>query len=507
MDIREIHIDHFGMWEAVHIPSLAPGLNVIHLDDGGRPIDFARFLHQTIFGYPESHHDISGSLVLHEQNRSWRLNRERDRHGGESLTFQDVARPSVNAASAFQKRFDDRRAVVAEQLFVPCEEADANDRWAWLTQNTQLANQLLGNHVPKQDVNGALERARGSSLKAFGGVLERLGQQREQLLAEIVELQARNLRQPTVKKSAPPSGTDHAELKDELRMLDRQLAPLKRASELCDQWTELQRLQARTIESKPVAGLRDLWTEYQKLELEKTQLQDSVSSRPRSKRKKPRRSSEREVRWLLKQRDWVTEAAANQFNADLETADVSRDNADELRHACHLLEASQLEAASAHRRLNDYAKRTNVDWSTLLEEQPPNRFVEISSDSPLAHETPEVQLAELKRRRLWIREEHWYLQEHQEISTQTYVWLAILFTLSIAALFGTLLVVSTTTQWVLASFGLGGIVASGAIKLSVELRASRQLNRTKDRLRQIDNEILSLTEQILCEQQLSLIHI
>ena len=500
MDIREIHIDHFGVWEAVHIPSLDAGLNVIHLDDGGRPIDFSRFLHQTFFGYPESHHDISGSLVVREQDRTWRLERERDRHGGVSLTFQDQARPGVDAAVAFQNRFNARRALLAESLFVPTEESEAADRWDWLTQNTELVDQLLGKHNPKVEVNEALEAARESSLQAFGELLERLGKQRERLLEEIGDLQSRNLRQPQKKKTAVPK-IDHAELKDELRMWDRQVAPLKRAVELCDQWSELQRLQERISDRKPIAALRDLWTEYQKLEQEKRYLQESVSARPRSKRKKPKRSSQRELRWLLEQRDWVTEIIDSQTNADFEASEVSRESDDELRHACHLLEVAQKEAASAHRRLNNYAKRTNIDWSTLLDEEPAKQFVEIANDSPIAHEAPEVQLAELKRRRLWIREEHWYLQEHQEVSTQTYVWLAILFTLSIASVFGTLLVVSSTTQWVLASFGLGGMVASGALKLSIELRASRQLNRTKDRLRQIDNEILTLTEQILGEQQ------
>ena len=502
MELREIHIDRFGVWEQVAIRSL-DSLSVVHIDDGGRPVDLAKFLFETLTGYRNTTpQQLGGRLVLHDEvlSTTWEVTRACD-EDIESLQVVDLDEPNRERFEEFYDRYLKSHIDVIEKFFLPQDSYTGTERWNWIAGQPGLLEQLLprGRKAVGLDFEGRFDFG---SLSRHGERISQLAEHREMLLTELAELSVITAREHTaVEPNVLPMNRDTsdleaAELKDELRLLKRQIGPLEAAVDLGERWAELRDLKNRSTKARPAEKLQGWLADFQALEMEKSDWQKELRLRRRPKKRKPK-PFRPEIDRLLAQSEDLPLGVDEPVVASTPPKEIDP----ELLHASLLLDRARSEAETAQRRLTEFSKRHDLDWSRLLTEEPVQRPTEISSDSPIALEPPEVQLEELKRRRLWVREEHRYLQDTQALSTQTYVWIAILFTLSIAAIFGTLLVVSTSAQWILAAFGLCGMVSAGAIKLSIELRSSRQLHRATDRLRQIDYEILVLTESLMEQQR------
>jgi|GEM_PF-3950014 len=541
MELRDIRLEQFAAWEHVQIAPLDAGLNVIFLDDDARPIDFSRFLHGVVAGFePKRGQTTAGSMTFVRRDRAsrrsqlWRLDRHARRDGQQTWQIQiDGDEPSTDVA-LLRQLSGGLPPEYMERLFLPTADLDETskaERWNWLARQTQLCEDLFATDVePSQSSpvdHPTLREMASVSLTSHGRVLEDLGKQRDVLLEKIAEMRAkpRQTKQtpklvskpipkpkpppasaPKIHREVPRETTEHeqhliADTQEELRQLGLQLPPMRLATELADRWRELKLLQREVSdESKSRTDLdrmKATLSEYQLLEDEKQDYRKTLAKPKSSSRSKGRRSDEHTVRRLLEQRDWVTQACARPVAA----YDITSDQYDELRHASHLLQSARRDHERSQRRLAEFARRTSFDWSRLFEDPIARVKSEIAADSPVHREPPPSRLAELKRRRLWVREEHRSLLGRQEFQPQIHTWLAILVTLSICAILGTLLATTSLAQWMMLAFGLGGLVSSGALKLSLELRSSRKLNRAKDRLQQIDAEVLALTEEIMSDKQ------
>ncbi len=554
MDIREINIDRFGCWQDVSVRSFVPGLSIIHLDDGGRPVDFARFVHGVYFGYDEERHEpAAGSVVVDGELGRWTLQRTRPNNGEGELHVTSRDQQPRERSAILKEIRGSANSAIASRLLLPTQLDDVADAWEWLAETPAVLGSISGGSKESPARHPGLRAAAGIKLKRHGKVIERLAVEREQLLSEIAELRALQTieqsaeeeareqaaarqeaeakaelqrareaqlaaeeearRTPPVKQQPPERKISNdvfiAELTDELRMLRRQIEPLKTAVSMANQWSELKKLKKRagsTEEIKNLNKLERLLSKVQQLQEERKSY-DTPKRRRKKRAATPDRGDEvRRIRKLLGARRWILESLEEpmlELNDELESTrsgDREFDSADELRHAGFLFEEAKRDSLRLENRLDEFSRRTVFDWTKLLEdEHPPLR--EISPDSAFAQDPPAVQLEELKRRRLWIREEHQWLLDRARLSTHFYVAIAILFTLSVASLFGTLLVVSLTAKWTLTALGIGGMVSSGAIRMALELRTSQQLCRVKDRLSQIDGEIHILTERVLMEKQ------
>ena len=497
VEIRKIRAGNAGCWNDVVIESLGQGLNVIHLDDGGRAVDFSRFLHGVLFGFGDvGKQTLAGSVVVcGERDDEWVLERDHpiDSNPTLQIRHRDVSVSDTNSAlRRLQGSIDGR---VAEYLFVPKHASPAKEGWAWLKKNAAVAGELIAQPQQRPGVSDGRQVVDKLSINPSANerAVENLAQERERCLSEVTTLRQRLRDVESTKPQRKSTPALIAELTDELRSLEMRSRVLAAAEKLADRWTELQELRADPSEpiSEDVDGLLN---EYRLLQQEKRGYQQ-LSSVPAKKKPstKPRRAEIREIERLLNQREWVESATAP-------TPETPEVRYDELHHAGYLFDVALREVQLAQDRMTRFSKQTDFDWSDLLTVEQPTSPAEFAEDSPFAHEAPERQLSELKRRRLWLREEHRCLLDQVETTPLLMMWIAILFTLSVAALFGTLLVASTTAQWPLVAFGLCGLVSSGALKLSIDLRTARMLNRAKDRLHRIDCEILTLTQTVL-EQQ------
>lgn len=493
MGISEIHIDEYGCWQFVDIGPIRSGLTLVHLDDGARPIDFARFLNGVLFGFDGSRHTrSSGHIALRRGNETWRLSRTCDGPGSDSWQLFRGQRAVTNGEIILPGIVGRESREFNEHLIIPTQRI--SQRWEWLARNSQIAHRLLNRRPPIQE---RLLRASNLSLSTHGDVLERLGEQRERLVTEIARRKQIRILPESV--SEPPPLADEiliAELTDELRVFQRQIKTLTTAADLADRWAELQeRKQLKRTPEEP-ERLQETLDEFLALEAEKSQL-NNVPARSSGNASKHQQTQRTNIRRLLRQRDWVLKCIEQPPESRLD----SPIEHEEILHAARLVDSARRESERAERRLSEFSERTAFDWSSLIPPQLSSSRREISADSPLAAESDERQLAELKRRRIWIREEHQCLLQRQHLTTGALVSIALLAVISLAALLGPLVVASWAMQWTLVAFGLCGLVASGAIKLSIDLRSSRMLLRAKDRLAQIDNEILTLTERVLAEQQ------
>ena len=510
MYIREIRIDQFGCWQDVLIRSLGSTVSVVHLDDGGHPIDFARFLHGVLHGFDNSNLSLSAGSILLEDGTLLRRQFDSDQREIRHVTRD--GKPVRDQSAEIN-----RLRAPMNSLGPLLDPTLDGDRWAWLSENPDILEKLVSrSHQPRPP---ALESMASISLAPHGKVIEQLGLEREQLLAELASLKADDIAEQ--KPASTPKVSSEmlvAELTDDLRMLRRQLEPLRAAAEVAERWHEVKKLRHQTGPESDWRELKKLLAQSRSLEEERQDWERKLAApRRKSRRLKPKRKQlrsprdqaaereRRELERLLETREWILDYLQNSsLQRDADLFEKSMDHAEgsaELRHAAFLFEEARRDNERMQRRVAEFTRRTAFDWSSLLVDEFASSSQEISSDSEFAEDPPEVQLAELKRRRLWVREEYRWLAEQQRQPSQLMVWIAILFALSIAALFGTLLVVSLPTKWLLTAFGLGGIVSSLSLKLTLDLRKARQLSRSKDRLQQIDNEILLLTERILHQQQ------
>ena len=428
-----------------------------------------------LFGFDSDCARAAGTIVFEDRTRKWTL--ERDQSGGLDAWHLtgDESLPRDQAAAIERLRGSVNDAQLLSPISIPKQ-----DRWAWLSRygSSILVNGNNGNH------RDSLTAAANLSLTPHGKVLERLGAEREELLDAIASLRKRQTLRvvradeqpiaiplPEPKAETPKPVADHrvliADLKDELRRLQRQIEPLRMAVDLAPRWRELQELEStrQRVKSLDLDSLERSLAELQSLDQERHALEAKPVETPKPKKRRVRKRNNtdafRAARKLLSKREWVLDQATA---IQLTTVD---EHTGELQHAIRLLEQAESDHRRLLRQLHDFNTRTGFDWSTALvdDHSVPQ---EIGEDSPLAHEPPERQLAELKRRRLWVREEFRYLVERQQ-STHFDVWIAILFILSVAALFGILLVASPTARWILTALGFGGIVSSGALKMSLDL--------------------------------------
>ena len=502
MDIREIHIEHFGCWQDVSIRSLSPGLNIIHLDDGARPVEFAEFVNGMLFGFASDCPVAAGTLVFGDNKQGWSL--ERDQSGGLDAwqLIVDSKVPRDQTDQLEKLRGESVSARLVSSPGIPPEE-----RWTWLARNPSF----LPDNKPGVDLE-PLQATSQLSLVPHGKVLERLGEEREELLNQISSIRRHATVevidptpepvQPEVEKQPNARGPADkriliAELKDELRRLRQQIEPLRAAIGLADRWNELRELEStkKRDDTVEVGSLERALSELRSLDEERRLAVKPPPKRKKKRRREPARRSDdsRSVRKLLAKREWVLD----QTTAD-ELANDD-EHAGELQHAMRLFEKAETDHRRLLRQLHEFNSKTGFDWSTALVDDH-STSSEIGDDSPLAHEPPERQLAELKRRRLWVREEFRYLAEKQE-TTQVDIWITILFILSVASLFGTLLIASPAARWTLTAMGFGGIVCSGALKMALDLRAARNLARSQERLHRLDREILMMTERVLGDRQ------
>lgn len=510
MYIREIRIDQFGCWQDVFIRSLRPSLNLVHLDDGGHPIDFARFLHGVMHGFGRANHCVSAGSILLENGTL--LRRQMDANQREIWQLKQNGKP-VRDSSAELHRLRGPLTLLGPLL----DPTIDGDQWSWMASNPKILERLVTRknfeHPPE------LEAMATITLTHYGKVIEQLGQKREQLLAELASLKANEIIEH---KSVPNQKVSNelllAELTDELRMMRRQLEPMRTAAEIADRWNEIKKLRHCKDPDNDWSELKRLLAQSRSLEEERQDWERKLATpRPGPRRSKPKRKrlpsrrdlaavdERHEIRRLLKLREWILDFIQDpslRQNVDLvDRSSGHLEGTAELRHAAFLYETARHDNERMQRRIAEFSRRTSFDWSNLLVDEFATISQEISSSSDIAEDPPEAQLAELKRRRLWIREEYRWLAEHQEQPSQLMVWIAILFSLSVASLFGTLLVVSLAAKWLLTAFGLGGIVSALSLRMTLQLRNARQLNRSRERLQQIDNEILLLTERILHQQQ------
>lgn len=497
MEIQRIRTGRAGCWNDVVIESLGKGLNVIHLDDGGRAVDFSRFLHGVLFGFGDvGKQALTGSLVLSgKPDDEWVLERDHPIDGNPTLQIRRGDSLVWDTGSTLQRLQGSIDGRLAEYLFVPKHASPAKEGWAWLKKNPAVARELIAQPQERPAVSDGQHVVNELCIHFSGNetTVEELVQERERCLSEVATLRERLWAENPAKRQRGSSPALIAELTDELRSLGMRRRLLAAADKLADRWTELQELKADPSEpaTEDVEGLLN---EHRLLQQEKRGYQQ-LSSIPRKKKvaTKPRRADIQEIERLLNQREWVE-------SATVQAPETPDPGYDELHHAGYLLDVARREGELAQDRMTRFSKQTGFDWSDLLTEEQPISATEFAEDSPFANESPERQVSELKRRRLWLREEHRCLLDQVEMTPLLMMWIAILFTLSVAALFGTLLVVSTTAQWALVAFGLCGLVSSGALKLSIDLRTARMLNRAKDRLHRIDREILTLTQTVLDQQ-------
>ncbi len=558
MDIRDIRLERFGAWEHVQVSHLSPGLNVVFLDDGARAVDFSRFIQGMLVGFESTlGNSHAGTLTFVEPievapskanptahasgNTIWRLDRFERRDGQEAWQLQIDDRSPTSDSGLLRRLLSNQSHDILEHLFVPSTTIDDGKslaRWNWLAQNRDLLESVHSSKTIKAPRTSKshpfLRSAAELELTPHGRLLAELGAKRESLLERIAYCRAELVRthrssnkparqkpsknREAVKAAEPPATKPTtvvvpekpvptpptidpnlvADLQEELRQIRLQLPAVRLAADLADGWRELKKLRTNLRDSnRDIQQLKAALSEFQLLEDEKQDYRKTMARKPRTVAAKPKRSDEYTVRRLLEQRDWVTEAA----NQPTSLIDVSNDQHDELRHTAHLLITARREQDSTQRRLAEFTKRTQFDWTRLYDDPLPPAKRRLDQGLDVSGEPPERRLAELKRRRMWIREENRHVLDRLEFMPQIMTWLAILFTLSVCSVLGTLLVTSHALQWCMLALGLGGMVCTGALKLSLELRNSQRLNRSRERLQQIDDEILLATEQSLNKRQ------
>lgn len=504
MHIRRIRINRFGCWEDLVIPALEACLDVIHLDDGGRPAEFARFLAGMLFEFGDEERNVEGSIEVGDSPPYLSLSRLVSHDGRRQWRLSQAGKPIADSAAGLRRVQGDIDPILTSRLLFP--HGTLEERWEWLTQNPDVVDWLLGQNHPAYP---SIESLSHLSLSRHGCLIQELGEQRDHLIEEIGRHYIQMPAPPIVASRHVPQEVVLAELTDELRVLKRKLVPLKAAHEIADKWQELQRLESLDTGARNVGELRALLSEYRELNDEARDCERALQralARPQQRNSAETSDQEFEIRQLLDREHWVRQIACHDVSDDAGTdtspnAELER----EIQRAARLLENAQRENARRQRDLLDFAEAHGLDMANLgaQEEDATNERAELNADDPIARQPPEQKLAELKRRRLWVNEERVWLLGRQQLSSNMLLTVALLFSLSIASLFGVLLVATPPYQWALTALGLCGIVASGAVKLTYERRMARLLCRAVERLQRIDREAAALLEDVLDQDDLT----
>lgn len=503
MDIREIRIDQFGCWQDVAVHSLPQGVNLIHLDDGGRPADFSRFLYGVIFGFEDHKTHAGGAITFQDGEAAVTIDRQMSSRGISALRTKrngQLQQESRFLEAQAQASIDPR---LAARFFIPVDP-DVAANWTWLRAHPALIRQLMDQESASQP-NPEL-RSVDQLFVRDDSAIRGLRSERNRIALQLEECSNRLESAVQLESQRPAPKLTLAEIEDELRMLRSQQVPLKEALLLVDKWKNWNKLRQPEGDDNDVEALREAFAKYKSSEKQKRKYQRVLTQRSPKKsrtkvsntRERPRDTQELAVRRLLEKRDWVLKVSAESLRPDV--VDPSACGSPEIRHAVGLVRAAQEASERAERALRVFTAKTGFDWSEL-DASPSVSRSEISADSPLADAPLSEQLEELKRRRVWVEQEYQCLLGRQSLSSQVRLWVAILFVLSIASLFGTLVVVSHVGQFVLIAMGLSGMASSGAIKMSLEKRAARKLRRAQDRLHQIDREIALVTEELWDEEE------
>ena len=334
-----------------------------------------------------------------------------------------------------------------------------------------------------------------------------------QLLQEIQTCQQR-LEQSREQRESPDKLTRLTveQIEDELSTLRSRQVPLKQALGLVDKWRERAELRVPEGGNVDLDQLREAFVKFHKMEKTKVKNLGVLRSRPAPKRRpRPTRQSAKvkatraAIRRLLEQRDRVLEARVVPAHSAAAQSELSiqvplPDVPDEVTHAARLIEEARRDAQDAEEQWTMFLERHGTEWSEPDEVTSTMR-TEITAESPVSQASLEQQLSELERRRLWVEQEQECLLERQLEFSQTTLWIVLLFSLSVAALFGVLVVASYLAQIALIAVGLSGIVASGALKTSLDQRGVERIRRTNNRLNQIDREIELLKVQLCNEDR------
>ena len=224
MDIRDIRIDRFQCWQQVAIASLRSGLNVIHLQDGGRPADFLRFLHGMLFGFPMSNDqaELGGSLVVEADGSTWELHRFHQRDGQRRRQLWRDGQLQRRPLASLPKLRAGLPADLAALLLIPRSTASSfRARWKQLEQNSAARAWLGLDHVN----HPWLQASKQTSLASHGRVIEELAEQREFLITAV--RQARRAARAG-ERSQPTSNGFHASTtQHELERLQLQLLKIE----------------------------------------------------------------------------------------------------------------------------------------------------------------------------------------------------------------------------------------------------------------------------------------
>lgn len=506
MDIREIRIDQFGCWQDVVVNSLPLGMNVIHLDDGGQPVEFSRFLHGVLFGFEKGRKlSAGGALVFADADEMVSVDRQISSRDKARLRVKRDGRVVENSDRAVRQLQALMEPMLASRVFVPASDVRPQEHWQWLAKQPNLTGKLV-KASPKQ--SPPLREIADPNLAAeLENDAHSLTVESNRLRERIETLQTQLAATQVQKTKASAAKFSDAELDDELRMLRHRLEPLEFAVSLADQWRECRSLHSPKPDLAQLKRWRGVFAKYKNAEQQKESIHQTLlkgrkrrsgSSRSEEISGTSRPSKQRiAVQRLLRQRPWIErtiEHTDQAISSPISSLDAG------LRHAAELTIAAKRDADRSEASWERFITETGFDWSDHSTANVMMRR-EIDENSPLAAAPLTQQLEELKRRRLWIMQEYQCLRSRQTLSSQVRLWIAILFVLSIASLFGTLVVVSHFSQFVLLSLGLAGMASSGATKMALEKRVARLLGKTRDRLSHLDQEITSVTERMWDEEK------
>ena len=499
LDIREIRVDQFGCWQDVILNSLPTGLCAIHLDDGGRPQEFSHFLFEVVYGFSDHKTAAGGAVLFDDGEETVWIDRQISSRGNASLRAKHNGELG-DAALLLESATAGIDDMLASRFFLPAGEHDTAANWRWLGTQTELQTRLLHPKPVVQQTSRTVvpDAHRPSPAEQLQQHLQDLETQSRSLREQITARRGYLDRVAEHAESKPKPQLTAGEIDDELRMLQRQQFPLQQALDMAGRWKKWKTLSNQPKDpSDHLPELQEAFERYRACEAEKEPHLRVLrgagqAKRPRSKHASARKALAR----LLEQASWVRDMTTSLPAAD---TPIWSDRDWDIRRTAEFVQLAEVNSQAAEQELRRFTESHDETW---LHEEPLTVLrTEIAEDSPLADAPLNEQLDELKRRRIWIERDYECLLEDPSISAPVRMWISVLLVLSVFALFGTLLVVSPAAQLTLVALGLSGMVAAGAIRMSLDKRAAARLRRTVDRLSQLDREIADIAEELWDEEK------